>query len=128
MGDADYARLRALFGELTTNRSLGERYAWHALIDARLQTVRHDVGALIARRDLRAGRPLWALETAEAMLRFDPLDEPAVELAVRALLASGDRSEAAHRWRTYTTRLEAEYATQPSTTLQDIISETLIPA
>ena len=128
MSEGDYDRLRALFKQLTVNLNMGERYAWHAKIDARIQAVRHGVGALIARYDLARGRALEALETAEALLRFDALDEPAVELAVRALLAAGDRSEAAHRWRLYTRRLEDEYAAQPSAILQSIIDDTLVLA
>ncbi len=126
VGETDYARLRALFRELTASRNAGEQYAWHAQIEARLQAVRHDVGALIARHDIGRGMPLAALETAETLLRFDPFDEPAVELAVRALLATGNRSEAAHRWRLYATRLESDYAAQPSTTLQQIVDDTLV--
>ena len=126
LGETDYARLRALFRELTTNRNAGEQYAWHSQIEARLQTVRHDVGALLARYDIARGQPVAALEAAETLLRFDPFDEPAVELTVRALLATGNRSEAAHRWRQYASRLEIDYAAQPSTTLQEIVSDVLV--
>lgn len=126
IGAADYARLRALFRELTASRRAGEHYAWHSQIEARLQAVRHDVGALMAHYDIARGQPIRALETAETLLRFDPFDEPAVELTVRALLATGNRSEAAHRWRTYANRLQIDYAARPSTTLQEIVKDTLV--
>ncbi len=81
---ADYARLCSLFDELVATRSLSQSFPWFDSVDMRLQTLRHAAGALIARHDVAKGQPLLALERANALLRFDPLDEPAVELAVRS--------------------------------------------
>ena len=105
-----------------------ERFAWFGALDRRLAELRHAVGTLLAKAAINEGFPLRAADLAYAMLRSDPLDEPAIELAVTALVAAGDRSEAARQWRQYVKRLDEEYGAAPSIDVSELLKGVASPA
>ena len=88
--------------------------------DVMIGEVRHRVGMLLGQDDMRQQIPKRAAKTAETLLAFDPLDEPAVELLVRALIASGNAAEARHRYRRYVDELETEYKIEPTFTMESL--------
>lgn len=57
------------------------------------------------------------MAVAEAMLRFEPADEPAAELAIRSHLAAGRPAEATRAFRRYREFLAAEFGAEPSADL-----------
>jgi DNA-binding SARP family transcriptional activator len=112
----DRTRLRQLFEQLTAAR-LGEPAtdnSWTRRRDRTIARLRHEAGMLVAEDELAQDQPLLALEAAETLLRFDELDEPAIEIMLRALTQSGQRLEAARRYRDYVEQLAAEMQSRPA--------------
>jgi DNA-binding SARP family transcriptional activator len=115
-------RLGQMFGVLAA--PLPDRYTgweWFAPHAARLGDLRSAVGTVLAGAFLQAGRPEDALGIAEALLRFDPADEPATELAIRAHLAAGRRAEATRAFRRYREFLATEFEAEPSAELARLV-------
>jgi DNA-binding SARP family transcriptional activator len=55
------------------------------------------------------------------LLRADALDEPANELAIRAHVAAGRKSEALRRYRRYRDALQREYGVAPDAELSRLL-------
>ncbi|HTD38133.1 MAG TPA: BTAD domain-containing putative transcriptional regulator [Candidatus Limnocylindrales bacterium] len=80
---------------------------------AYLGELRHRAAMLIGEKSLAAGSPERAIVVADALLRVEPLDEPVVELSVRALLAADRHTEAVRRARRYADELTRELGGEP---------------
>jgi len=91
---------------------------------AHLVELRHRATMLLGEKALAAGSPDRAVALADSMLRVEPLDEPVVELTVRALLAAGRRTEAVRRARRYADELTRELGGEPvSDLLRDLAED-----
>ena len=90
---------------------------WMAPHLVRIGELRHRAAMLLGEDVLASGSPDNALAVADTVLRLDPFDEPLVELAVRALLAAGRRTEAVRRARRYAHDLGRELGGDPSSQL-----------
>jgi len=92
-------------------------WAWFEPIERRIGEMRLRAamtlaGDALARRDAAA-----AFQLAEEMIAFDPCDEPAREVAIRAHLLTGDHSGALRHLRQYQRTLQAELQCDPSPAL-----------
>jgi DNA-binding SARP family transcriptional activator len=115
------AKLEDIFTRLMrASASAYPRFAWYAALEHRLADLRHGIGMLLGRADLADGAPRRANQRARALLLADPLDEPAVELLVKSLIAEGDRAEAAREWRRYVRDLDRDLGTEPSIDLSPL--------
>jgi DNA-binding SARP family transcriptional activator len=90
---------------------------------AHLAELRHRATILIGEKALAAGSPDRAVAVADVLLRVEPLDEPVVELTVRALIAAGRRSEAVRRARRYADELSRELGGEPVSDLLRALAE-----
>lgn len=78
-----------------------------------------------AQRD--AGAPNAALQTLETLLEQDPLDEEALQEALRALGGAGRIPEALRRYRRYVAQLRAEMGATPGDELRALIAQFQAP-
>jgi DNA-binding SARP family transcriptional activator len=125
LNDRDRARLNDLFETLAHGLpSIYLRWEWFAPYVTRFHDLLHDIGTFLAEDDLRRGDTEAAIEHAERLLQGDALDEPANEIAIKAHLAAGRKSEALRRFRRYRDALEREYGTTPSTDLTTLLAST----
>ena len=99
-----------------------EQWDWMAPHLAHQVELRHRAAVLLGEDALAGGAPDDAVAVADTVLRLDPLDEPLVELAARALIAAGRRSEAVRRARRYTDDLARELGGDPSSQLLRTLS------
>jgi len=95
---------------------------WSRVRETAIAEVRHRAGLLFGEDALQRALSLHAVETAEALLRHDPLDGPAVELLVRGLIATGDAPEACRRYRSYAAALAAEHDAEPAFRLESLFT------
>lgn len=122
--ERDRRGLEALFTTLLAERLPARLVTkWSRELIVTIDDLRHRVGILLGEDDLRERKAKRAIETVETLLRFDALDEPAVELLVRALIASGNAAEAHHRYRRYADALAAEYEAEPTFSIESILVE-----
>jgi len=87
--------------------------AWQTTEAMRLEDRALQVFSKLSERALQAGRMADALSTSLRMLEADPLHEQACRLQMRALAASGRRSEALRRFESFARRLADELQTEP---------------
>lgn len=80
----------------------------------RLAETAQEAATALARRALGKGEIAGALAIAREIVDYDPLDEPAREILIKALLASGDRSGASRELRHYRQLLRTELDAEAS--------------
>jgi len=68
--------------------------------------------------------PQDALALAHEMIAYDPCDEPAREIAIRAYLQLGDRAAALRHFRQYRDTLQSELQCEPSSSLLELVGGT----
>ncbi|HEY6236369.1 MAG TPA: BTAD domain-containing putative transcriptional regulator, partial [Candidatus Elarobacter sp.] len=100
------------------------RWEWFAPYERRMRDLLHNVGIALAEDDLRSGDAPAALARAELLLRADALDESANEIAIRAHVAAGRKSEALRRYRGYRDALRREYGFEPDAQLTRLLEGT----
>ena len=128
LNDRERGRLTALLERLSDGLpTVYARWDWFAPYEHRTRDLLHDVGIALAEDDLRRGDSGSALARAETLLRADALDEPANEIAIRAHVAAGRKSEALRRYRRYRDALHREYGVAPDAQLSNLLDEA-IPA
>ena len=91
-------------------------------LERRLVTAARDATERLAQNALTRYRPDVTLALMRATLDFDPCDERATELAIRAHLMRGDRSSAIRQYRDYTKALVDELGLTPSFALNTLIA------
>lgn len=124
LSDRERARLSALLERLSAGLpTVYARWDWFAPYEQRTRDLLHDAGIALAEDDLRRGDTDAALARAETLLRADALDEPANEIAIRAHVASGRKSEALRRYRRYRDALRREYGVAPDAELSRLLDE-----
>lgn len=123
LNDRERLRMSELLGVLARGvPSQYLRWEWFAPFAGRLDDLLHDLGIALAEDDLRRGDVAAAIERADVLLRADALDEPANELAIKAHLAAGRKSEALRRYRRYRDALLREYGTVPDAEMTGLLA------
>ena len=119
---AQAAPLRAVYDALRATRPPKvESWEWFEPIERHLRELRCEVAQALAKHALEGGHPQEALALAHEMIAYDPCDEPAREIAIRAYLASGDRAAALRHFRQYRDTLMAELQCEPSQALANLV-------
>ena len=93
-----------------------------AALERRLLTAARDATDRLAEIALASNRPDVALALVRVTLDYDPCDERARELAIRALVARGDRASAIREYRDYARALAEELGLTPSFTLSSLLA------
>ena len=125
LSDRERARLVAQLERLSHGvPTVYARWEWFAPYERRVRDLLHNVGVALAEDDLRRGDASAALARAEVLLRADPLDESANEIAIRAHVAAGRKSEALRRYRGYRDALRREYGFEPDARLTGLLEGT----
>jgi DNA-binding SARP family transcriptional activator len=123
IGDAQRGWLMRTWNDL--RRGLPGRmrgWEWFAPTERRLGQLRIEIGERLASDALTAGDADGALSFASDMIEYDPCDEPARELAIRANLLLGDRAAAMRQFRQYRQTLQKELQCEPSPRLAAMLS------
>ena len=118
--------LRAVYARLRQSRPPKfEGWEWFEPTERRLRELRCEIAQRLANHELDAGRPSDALSLCDEMIGYDPCDEPAREIAIRAYLAAGDRAAALRHFRQYRDVLQAELQCEPSEALAELVGANL---
>lgn len=120
---AQVASLRALYDALRATRPARvDAWEWFEPTERHLRELRCEVAQALAKHALDEGKPHEALALAHEMIAYDPCDEPAREVAIRAYLQSGDRAAALRHFRQYRDTLMAELQCEPSDALAALLT------
>jgi DNA-binding SARP family transcriptional activator len=90
-------------------------------LERRLLSAARDATDRLAEKALASRRPDVALVLVRVTIDFDPCDERARELAIRAHVAHGDRASAIREYRDYAKALSDELGLAPSFTLNSLL-------
>ena len=121
--DGDRSVLRSVFERLQAERpSRMGRWEWFAPTERRLNELRLEVSSRLASDALIREDAAAALAYAASMIAYDPFDEPAREIAIRAHLLAGDRAAALRLFRQYRETLLAELDCEPSPALAALLN------
>jgi DNA-binding SARP family transcriptional activator/tetratricopeptide (TPR) repeat protein len=120
--DATAAALRDAYEQLRAERPAKfEAWEWFEPTERRLRELRDEVAQRLANHALAAGRHDEALALAHETIAYDPCDEPAREIAIRAHLAAGDRAAALRHYRQYRDVLQTELQCEPSESIARLV-------
>ncbi|HEY0395390.1 MAG TPA: BTAD domain-containing putative transcriptional regulator [Candidatus Elarobacter sp.] len=120
------AGFRELYDRLRASRPPKfEAWEWFEPVERHLRELRCEVAQAMAKHALDEGRTGDALGLCHEMIAYDPCDEPAREIAIRAYLASGDRAAALRHFRQYRDVLENELQCEPSEALAELVGATV---
>ncbi len=126
LDDAGAAALRSIHERLRLDRPPKfETWEWFGPTERRLRELRCAVAQALARHALDAGRTQDALALCHDMIAYDPCDEPAREIAIRAYLAAGDHAAALRHFRQYRDVLQAELQCDPPASLARLVGATV---
>jgi DNA-binding SARP family transcriptional activator len=119
------AGLRDLYERLRATRPPKfEAWEWFEQTERHLRELRCEVSQALAKHALAEHRTQDALALCHEMIAYDPCDEPAREIAIRAYLQSGDRAAALRHFRQYRDVLSAELQCEPSDALAKLVGAT----
>ena len=102
---------------------LSEAFEFLSPILARAAQMTQAIAERLAQDALQARAPERALTIARELIASDPCDEQARDIAIRALLAKGERSAALLELRSYRKVLWHELEVQPSAALTALLQE-----
>lgn len=120
-----FALLERLAEQLSRSRPARfDDWEWFAPVARHLRELRGEVAQARAIDAFATGDVARTLAIANDMIAFDPCDEPAREIAIKAYLASGDRAAALRHVRQYRETLAAELQCEPSAAILKLIGET----
>ncbi|HEX3549781.1 MAG TPA: BTAD domain-containing putative transcriptional regulator [Candidatus Elarobacter sp.] len=120
------AALRELYDRLRATRPAKfDGWEWFEPVERHLREARCEVAQALAKRALEDGRTADALVLCHEMIAYDPCDEPAREIAIRAYLEGGDRAAALRHFRQYRDVLHAELQCEPSESLAELVGATV---
>jgi DNA-binding SARP family transcriptional activator len=123
MREGDRAALGRAWERLREERAGAlERWEWFAPVAQRMDDLRTAIAHRLAADALERGDPEVALAFASDVIAYDPCDEPAREVAIRAHLAVGDRAAALRTYRQYRDVLKSELQVEPSATLSALVA------
>ena len=116
------AQLRGLYDRVRAARPARlEAWEWFDQTERRLRELRCETAQALAEHALELGDTQNALALCHEMIAYDPCDEPAREIAIRAYLDSGDRAAALRHFRQYRDVLNAELQCEPSAALARLV-------
>jgi DNA-binding SARP family transcriptional activator len=119
------ASLRDLYERLRASRPPKfEAWEWFEQTERHLREVRCEVAQALAKHALDEHRTQDALALCHEMIAYDPCDEPAREIAIRAYIEGGDRAAALRHFRQYRDVLQAELQCEPSDSLAKLVGAT----
>jgi len=119
------AGLRELYDRLRAIRPPKfEAWEWFEQTERHLRELRCEVSHALAKHALAEHRTQDALALCHETIAYDPCDEPAREIAIRAYLESGDRAAALRHFRQYRDVLSAELQCEPSVALAKLVGAT----
>jgi DNA-binding SARP family transcriptional activator len=95
---------------------------WFERTERRLGELRVAIAQRLANDALAGGDADSALEFSSDIIAYDPCDEPAQEIAIRANLLRGDRAAAMRQFRQYRQTLHAELQCEPSPALAAMLT------
>ncbi len=123
VSDVDAALFRQGYSAFATRayRRLSE-FEYFSSVEGRIELLGGDLAMLLARFAWNGEDPRRALDVAEELLVTDPACEAAVELAIRAYAATGDRDAALSRYRVYCKLLRRELDAAPSARLAALVA------
>jgi DNA-binding SARP family transcriptional activator len=122
LDDARAAGLHTLYERLRSARPPRvEGWEWFEPTERRLRELRCEIAQALAQQALQRNDVSAALRLCQDMIAYDPCDEPARELAIRAYLANGDRAAALRHYRQYRDVLMAELQCEPSESLARLV-------
>jgi DNA-binding SARP family transcriptional activator len=120
------AGMRDLYERLRPSRPAKfDGWEWFEPIERHLREMRCEVAQALAKQALDEGRIGDALALCNEMIAYDPCDEPAREIAIRAYIESGDRAAALRHFRQYRDVLENELQCEPSEALAELVGATV---
>ncbi len=124
--DRSGVALRELYDRLRASRPAKfDGWEWFEPVERHLREARCEVAQALAKRALEEGRTADALVLCHEMIAYDPCDEPAREIAIRAYLSNGDRAAALRHFRQYRDVLQAELQCEPSEGLAELVGATV---
>ena len=122
LSESDCESLRRVWERLRAERPARmHQWEWFAPTERRLGEFRMEVGHRLALDALARAVAHEALAYAEDMIAYDPCDEPARDVAIRAHLSVGDRAAAFRQYRQYRETLLSELQCEPSTALRTLV-------
>ena len=125
MRESERAALHRAWERLCEERNAAlERWEWFEPIVRRMTELRTAIAHRLAGDALESGDPDAALAYAVDVIAYDPCDEPAREIAIRAHLANGDRAAALRSFRQYRDVLRNELQVEPSGALAALVAGT----
>jgi DNA-binding SARP family transcriptional activator len=114
--------VRELYASLRASRPPKfETWEWFESTERHLRELRCEVAQALAKDALDHGRVDDALALCREMIAYDPCDEPAREIAIRAYLEAGDRAAALRHFRQYRDVLMSELQCEPSDALAELV-------
>jgi DNA-binding SARP family transcriptional activator len=125
IGDVERAALRECHARLREPLPARMRsWEWFEPTERHVGELRLEVAMRLAADLLQNGDAQEALVLAHEMIAYDPCDEPAREIAIRAYLRLGDRAAALRHFRQYRETLQAELQCDPSPALIALVGST----
>jgi len=122
VGDVEREALRESYARLREPRPSRMRsWQWFEPTERHIGELRLEVAMRLAAHALESGGAQDALALAHEMIAYDPCDEPAREIAIRAYLLLGDRAAALRHFRQYRETLQAELQCDPSPALVALV-------
>jgi DNA-binding SARP family transcriptional activator len=122
------AELRGAFGRLLQSAGANARQRMPSSLEHRIRALAAEIGERLAAHALRSGDSPEALSVAELLIEFDPCDENAWEIAIRAHLQANDRAGAIRALRAYAYDLDRELGLAPSPHLVRLIDDPHAPS
>ncbi|MBV8204158.1 MAG: winged helix-turn-helix domain-containing protein [Candidatus Eremiobacteraeota bacterium] len=110
----ELSRLRASVACLRDCSEAATFPEWFGSFARRFAESAQQVATTLSRRALARGDIAEALNVARDMVEYDPLDETAREVLIKALIASDDRAGASRELRYYRQLLRTELDAEPS--------------
>lgn len=98
-------------------------WSWFDETERRLREFGRELTATLGWDALRGEHYQRALDLAAELARGDPLDETAVEIAIRACMLAGNRTAAVLEYRRYKTVLRREEGELPSDDLRALVED-----
>ena len=98
-------------------------WPWFDECESRVRGLAEQLSLVLARDALRRENYQDAVDYASDLMRTDPLDESAAEIAIRAFLLAGDRTAAILEFRRYASFLRREGDSRPSPSLRALVDD-----
>jgi len=122
VGEVEREALRESYARLREPRPTRmQSWEWFEPTERHIGELRLEVAMRLASHALASDGAQDALALAHEMIAYDPCDEPAREIAIRAYLLLGDRAAALRHFRQYRETLQAELQCDPSPALVALV-------